>query len=63
MDIRIGIEFSVSILFGLEISIITLIAFIKETFMENSIMLFACIWCGVAFLRGLGGTLPTQMRD
>jgi hypothetical protein len=31
--------------------------------MENSFVLFSCVWCGVAFLRGLGGTLPTQMRD
>ena len=52
-----------SLLFGLEISIVTLTDFIKEVFMENSIVLLTCIWCGVAFLRGLGGTLPTQMRD
>ncbi len=58
-----GIELSVSILFGLEVSIKALLKNLVEALMENSFVFLSCVWCGVAFLRGLDGTLPIQMRD
>jgi len=63
LEVTVGIEFNVSILFGLEVSVKTTINTLVEVFMENSFVLFTCVWCGVAFLRAWLGTLPTQMRD
>ena len=63
LEARASIEINVSILFGLEAGINALFKLIAEVLMENSFVLLSCVWCGVAFLQGLGGTLPTQTRD
>lgn len=63
LEIKVGVELSVSILFGLEVSIKALLENLVEVLMRNSFVFVSCVWCGVAFLRGLGGTLPIQMRD
>lgn len=34
----------------------------KEFMMNNANAVLACVWCGAAFLRGLGGNAPTQAR-
>jgi len=51
LEVKVGFEISVSILFGLEVSIKATINTFVEVFMENSFVLFACVWCWVAFLR------------
>lgn len=63
LEVRANIELNVSILFGLEVNIKAFINFLAEVFMKNSFVFLSCVWCGVAFLRGLGGILPIQMRD
>lgn len=59
---RVDIELTVSILFGLEAWVFATLQFVKGVLMENSFEK-SCVWCGVAFLRGHGGTLPNQARD
>lgn len=61
LAIRINIEVTVSILFGLEVWVFATLRFVKEVLMENPFVK-SCVWCGVAFLRGHGGTLPIQTR-
>lgn len=60
------LEVGVSILYGLEVCVEVKMKIFKEidmnSFVENLLVL-SCVWFGVTFLRGLGGTLPTQMRD
>ncbi len=62
LELRVNIEVNVEILFGLEAWVFAMINTITENIMNNSIV-NSCVWCGVAFLRGHGGTLPIQMRD
>ena len=62
LGLRISIEANVEILFGLGVRASEIINLIKEVSMNNSIV-NSCVWCGVAFLRGHGGTLPIRMRD
>lgn len=61
LAIRINIEVTVSILFGLEVWVFATLRFVKEVLMENPFVK-SCVWCWVAFLRGHGGTLPIQTR-
>ena len=63
MEVTVSIKFGVSILFGLEVGIEAVFNKLAEVLMENSFVFISSVWCGVAFLRGLGGTLPIQMRD
>jgi hypothetical protein len=53
LEVKVGFEISVSILFGLAVSIEAMINNVAEVFMENSLASFLCVWCGVAFLRAL----------
>jgi len=62
LAIEVNIEVTVSILFGLEVWVFATLQFVKGVLMENSFVK-SCVWCGVAFLRGHGGTLPIQTRD
>jgi len=62
LAIGVNIEVTVSILFGLEVWVFATLQFVKGVLMENSFVK-SCVWCGVAFLRGHGGTLPIQTRD
>lgn len=62
LAIGVNIEVTVSILFGLEIWVFATLQIVKGVLMENSFVK-SCVWCGVAFLRGHGGTLPIQTRD
>lgn len=48
---KVGIEVNMSILFGLEVNIKTVVNTFVEVFMKNSFVLSTCVWCGVAFLR------------
>lgn len=61
LDIQVNIEETVSVLFGLEVWVFASLQVMKEMLMENSFVT-SCVWCGVAFLRGHGGTLPIQPR-
>lgn len=63
LEAKASIEINVSILFGLEVGINAFLKSLVEVLMENSFVFLSCVWCGVAFLRGLGGTLPIQTRD
>lgn len=47
----VDIEINLSILFGLEMGIGTIVNSIGEILMKNSNVLIRCVWCGVAFLR------------
>ncbi len=51
LEITVGIEINVSILFGLDVSVEAVVHSIVEVLMENPFTLIACVWCGVAFLR------------
>lgn len=62
LELRVSIEVNVEILFGLVVMVFAMIHIITEVTMDNPIV-NSCVWCGVAFLRGHGGTLPIQMRD
>jgi hypothetical protein len=62
LELRVSIEANVEILSGLGAWAFAIIVFITEVLMNSSIV-NSCVWCGVAFLRGHGGTLPIQMRD
>ena len=62
LELRVTIDGNVEILFGLGVWAFAMINIITEGIMNNSIV-NSCVWCGVAFLRGHGGTLPIQMRD
>ena len=62
LGLRVNIDVHVEILFGLGVWAFAMINIITENIMNNSIV-NSCVWCGVAFLRGHGGTLPSQMRD
>ena len=62
LELRVSIKVNVEILFGLGALAFAIIKINKEVIMNNSIV-NSCVWCGVAFLRGHGGTLPIQMRD
>jgi hypothetical protein len=62
LELRVSIDVHVEILFGLGVWAFAMIHIITEVTMNNSIV-NSCVWCGVAFLRGHGGTLPIQMRD
>jgi len=55
----VDIEVTVSILFGLEIWVFATVQSVKEVLMENSFVK-SCVWCGVAFLRGHGGTFQSR---
>lgn len=60
LEVKANIELNVSILFGLEVNIKVFINFIAEVFMKNSFVFLSCVWCGVAFLRGLGGHFQSR---
>jgi hypothetical protein len=50
----------VDISFGLGIGVLAMVFgnafnFAHEVFMKNGNAVMACVWCGVAFLRGPGG--------
>lgn len=62
LGLRVSIEANVEILFGLGVWASGLLQVMKEVAM-NSSFVNSCVWCGVAFLRGHGGTLPIQMRE
>jgi hypothetical protein len=51
LEVKVGFEVNVSILFGLEVSVKAIVHYFAEVLMENSFVLFTCVWCGVAFLR------------
>lgn len=59
--IQVNVDVTVSTSFGLEFPAFAVILFTKEVLM-NSSFVQSCVWCGVAFLRGHSGTLPTQAR-
>jgi len=61
LALRVNVDVIVSLSFGLEILASVVVPFAKEVFMNNSFVQ-SCVWCGVAFLRGHSGTLPTQAR-
>ncbi len=63
VDIKVGFEVNVSILFGLGVSFKALVNKTAEMLMNNSFVILTCVWCVVAFLRGLGGTPLIQTRD
>ena len=59
MEVWVHIEVSIVISFGLEIfASVFVFGFVMEVFMKNSIAfftsVFACVWCGIAFLRSSG---------
>jgi hypothetical protein len=51
LEVTVGLEVNVSILFGLEVSVKATVNTLVDVFMENSFVLFFSVWCGVAFLR------------
>ena len=51
LEVTVGIQINVSILFGLEVSVKAMIHFFAEVLMDNPFVLLSCVWCGVAFLR------------
>jgi len=51
-------EVSASILFGLGLVVSNAVNAAKEVIMINAIV-NSCAWCGVAFLRGHGGTFQS----
>lgn len=61
LDIQINIEITVSILFGLEVWVLASLQVMKGMLMENAFVK-SYAWCGMAFLRGHGGTLPIRTR-
>ena len=63
LGVTVDFEVGVSISLGLDISARTKIKFFEEVIMYSSNTFIACIWCGVSFLRGQGGTHPTQVGD
>ena len=59
LEVWVHIEVSIVISFGLEIfASVFVFGFVMEVFMKNSIAfftsVFACVWCGIAFLRSSG---------
>jgi len=62
LELKVNIKVHVEVLFGLGVWAFAMINIIKESIMNNSIV-NSCVWCGVAFLRGHGGTLSIQTRD
>ncbi len=62
LGLRVSIEANVEILFGLGVWASGTLSFVKEVAMNNSFV-NSCVWCGVTFLRGHGGTLPIQVGD
>jgi len=59
LAIKVDIEITVSILFGLEFWAFAAINFVKEVLMSNSFVQ-SSVWCGVAFLRGHSGTFQSK---
>lgn len=62
LAIKVNLEVTVSILFGLEVWASATLKCVMEVLMKDSFVK-SCVWCGVAFLRGHSGTLPIRMRD
>lgn len=57
----------VDISFGLGMALLAIeignsFTFAKEILMNNANAFMACVWCGVAFLRGPGGNASIQTR-
>ena len=59
LAIKVKIEITVSILFGLEVWAFVAINLVKEVLMKNSFV-ESCVWCGVAFLRGQVGHFQSK---
>lgn len=60
LGLKARVKAAVDISFGLGLGLLVLVigisfSEIKELLMNNAIVVKACVWCGVAFLRGPGG--------
>lgn len=62
MGLKVSFEVSARISFGLSVLIPLLIKITEVLIMIDSLM-YSCVWCGLAFLRGHGGINAIQTRD
>lgn len=62
LELQASVEACAEISFGLGVRISTTMNIVSEVLMNSSLVFYACVWCGVAFLRGLVGTANPDGR-